>query len=562
MRPVLRFLILLALLPFPLLAQEETFWQEIIQEYQRDNQLLFIKQYILLIILTIALALVVLLRQRKKQNRALEQKVAERTKALKEQTTFLNNIINSVPGVVYRTKVDKKYTPIYVSEAAKEMFGYSPQELTQLGVQGADLYQSSDLQLLDKLIHEAITSGQTVEMVSEIKTPKGEKKWILDRFQTAYDEKEKSIVSDGLIIDITDKIKTEDALRKSEKQLSLIYNNTHDHVGLLDINENQELIIESMNEALKAAWRQTGLNINLNEYYGQNVTKYLHLLVQGDLKQIQKHLNYLYATVSNKTLCRYEDILYPPSGRKMHVEVTVVPILGELDKVCKKLLVVIRDTTDMKLAQEQILKTILETEDRERSRMARELHDSLGQQLTTASLHFKYLHKMVKTWPEEEQKKFQTGLQQLDNAINESRQIAHNLMPQSIADFGYVLSMESLLEQLEESTSIEFLFYNNLRGERIIMEYEFNLFRITQEAINNALKYAHATQVIIQLMKHSDRIILSIEDNGRGFELEKGHQGLGLGNIKNRVTALSGIFTLDSTPGRGTILTIEIPLST
>lgn len=219
------------------------------------------------------------------------------------------------------------------------------------------------------------------------------------------------------------------------------------------------------------------------------------------------------------------------------------------------------DITDRVEAEERIITTMLETEDKERKRIAKELHDSLGQKLTTASLNFNALRNVVRK-DEQIIKKLQTGLKHLNSAIVDSRDIAHNLMPQSIEDFGYVLSVESMVADIELASDINFQLFNNLKGERIASNLEVHLYRVTQEAINNILKYAEAQNVTIQLMKLDDELLLTIEDDGKGFEIgEKiNGDGMGLKSMRNRINSIGGEFNIDSSSGNGSIITIEIPL--
>jgi two-component system, NarL family, sensor kinase len=92
---------------------------------------------------------------------------------------------------------------------------------------------------------------------------------------------------------------------------------------------------------------------------------------------------------------------------------------------------------------------------------------------------------------------------------------------------------------------------------------ELNLYRITQEALNNVLKHANAGKIFVQLLLHKQEIIYTFEDDGKGFDLpvlSPGSKGMGIKSINNRVKAMSGIFEIDSSPGKGTALTIQIPL--
>ena len=135
-------------------------------------------------------------------------------------------------------------------------------------------------------------------------------------------------------------------------------------------------------------------------------------------------------------------------------------------------------------------------------------------------------------------------------------------MPRSIEQFGFVPSVQSMLAEIDSASDIKFDFYDNLNGERFDQKLEVNLYRVVQEAINNILKYSRAKNVTIQLMKYEHDLVLTIEDDGEGFDVGKvleGHNSFGLKNMRNRVNSLSGYFHIDSFPHRGTIITVELP---
>ncbi len=225
---------------------------------------------------------------------------------------------------------------------------------------------------------------------------------------------------------------------------------------------------------------------------------------------------------------------------------------------------IVSDITERKHEQDKVIAAIVETEDKERSRIAKELHDGLGQNLTTSMLNLGFAKKEVSKLSEKSQQKFANGMEFLNLAIHETRNIAHNLMPKTILDFGYVSAIESMMEGLEEVSSIDFVFYNNLNGKRIEESLEVSLYRITQEAVNNILKYSNARKATIQLMSYPDLVMLIIEDDGKGFDPEKldpKNGSFGINSMKSRAKAIRGTFILDSAPGKGTTITINIPMT-
>lgn len=230
----------------------------------------------------------------------------------------------------------------------------------------------------------------------------------------------------------------------------------------------------------------------------------------------------------------------------------------------KALLVTFSDTTEQKRTDEKILNSIIDGGDMERERIARELHDGVGQYLTASMLNLRSVAKSIDTLPENRQNQFITASELIEKATEDIRSMAHNLMPKTIADFGLATAVHTLAKSVTDITPIQIKFYTNLdENIRFSKQIEINIYRIIQEALNNIVKHSNAALANVQLMNYVDEIIITIEDNGSGFEqsMIKNSDGIGLKNIQNRVTSLSG--SLDINSGnknkRGTELTITIP---
>lgn len=221
------------------------------------------------------------------------------------------------------------------------------------------------------------------------------------------------------------------------------------------------------------------------------------------------------------------------------------------------------DISARKKMEEDILQAVLETEDKERSRIARDLHDGLTQNLTVSSLHFKGIQDDIEeALPEKIQEKYVTALRYLNESITESRNLSHHIMPKAIMDYGLVLSLEQLLGDLEDAVTIDFQLIENLKGERLPTGIELHLYRICQEAIQNIIKYSKADKAVVQLLKHAKDLTLSIEDDGVGIDQSKKEErkGHGFKTMESRALSLAGRFSFESSPGKGTIIQIQIPL--
>ena len=146
----------------------------------------------------------------------------------------------------------------------------------------------------------------------------------------------------------------------------------------------------------------------------------------------------------------------------------------------------------------------------------------------------------------------------IDQAADDLRTISHNLMPKVLSDFGLVEAIDSLCDKIDEA-GLRVEFISTGIEKRLNKVSELSLYRITQELINNTLKYGQATKITVQLIKRDQSIRLMYEDDGKGFDLNSISKGLGLMNIENRAKALAGQVTFDSQPIQGMTAIIDIP---
>lgn len=235
------------------------------------------------------------------------------------------------------------------------------------------------------------------------------------------------------------------------------------------------------------------------------------------------------------------------------------------DKV-KRFVGTITDISGEKEKTREKLETILATENNERNRIAKEIHDGLQQTLTVSSINMEYVLREMDSLSKGTREKLNTGWDYLQKSIAESRSVAHSLMPRDILSFGLVVAVKNLLHDYEKAMQgTSFHFYDNFEKRRIKDDkLELTLYRIIQESLNNIVKYAKASEVTLQLKNYDDMLVLTIEDNGQGFNYDsvsrKG-EGFGLRSMRNRVDAILGHIEIDTAPGRGTVVLVEIPLN-
>jgi signal transduction histidine kinase len=196
-------------------------------------------------------------------------------------------------------------------------------------------------------------------------------------------------------------------------------------------------------------------------------------------------------------------------------------------------------------------------QEKERQRVANELHDDLGSLMATIKLHFDN-SKVSKEDP---------GLQHaqklLEEAYQKVRSMAHSKNSGVMSDQGLLPAIKKMAQVITETNALEVMVEDFGMGDRLENSLELNLFRMIQELVANTIKHAEATKVTIQLTQHEDNLNIIIEDNGKGFNRSKvttNHTGMGLTTIEKRVEHLEGNFTVDSVLGKGTSILIDIPV--
>jgi signal transduction histidine kinase len=203
------------------------------------------------------------------------------------------------------------------------------------------------------------------------------------------------------------------------------------------------------------------------------------------------------------------------------------------------------------------LRRVMSAQELERRRLARELHDETGQALTSILLGLKTLEDVGSA---EELAESTSRLRELVvTTLQDVRRLAVELRPKALDDFGLVPALERLVETFREQTGIEVDLEPRLGEERLPSDVETTLYRITQEALTNVVKHAHAKRVSIVLTRRDGSISAVIEDDGQGFEDGGSGNGLGLLGMRERVGLVDGRLTVESSPGAGTTLSIEVP---
>lgn len=350
-----------------------------------------------------------------------------------------------------------------------------------------------------------------------------------------------------------EKARAEEALRRSEEQYRLITENTHDLISLLDL-EGRFLYASPSFRA--------GLGYAPEELTG---TDSLALVHPDDRSAV--------ATAWRQALLSRQSRVVEFRARHQQGDWRILESIGnwtfDPSNQPQRSVIVSRDITERKAAEETLRslpRLILEAQEAERRRVARELHDSVNQILSSVkfriqSLEERLVQRRDQTGPEAEQARLL-----LDKAMQEVRRISHNLRPSELDDLGLVPALRSLCQEWQERTGIAVQLQAASLPQSWPGEVELNLYRILQEALTNVEKHSRASRVSLALTREGQLLLVRIQDDGVGFNAPPAftgkpkRPGMGLVDMTERAASVGGSFELRSAPGQGTTILLRIPL--
>lgn len=205
---------------------------------------------------------------------------------------------------------------------------------------------------------------------------------------------------------------------------------------------------------------------------------------------------------------------------------------------------------------------VLQGEEQERTRLAKDLHDGLGGMLSGIKSSFNTLKGNL-IMNHDNLRSFERGIDMLDSSISEMRRVAHNLMPEALVKFGLDTALRDFCNDIRLSGSLKLQYQSSgIEKDDIPSNTAIIVYRIVQELVSNVMKHAGATTAVVQLIRNGSVMAITVEDDGKGFEIERLQQAKGIGwsNIRSRVEYFDGTMDIQSGPGKGTSILIELPV--
>jgi two-component system, NarL family, sensor kinase len=209
--------------------------------------------------------------------------------------------------------------------------------------------------------------------------------------------------------------------------------------------------------------------------------------------------------------------------------------------------------------QDMATKAVMEAEETERQRIAKDLHDGVGQMMSAAKMNLSAIESELGFADAQQRLKFDKIIGLVDESCKEVRAVSHNMMPNALLKNGLANAIKEFIDKID-SNVIKVSLHSEGLKERLEANTEIVLYRVIQECVNNVIKHSGASQLDISLIKDADGISATIEDNGSGFDTtdKSKFNGMGLKNIQTRVEYLKGTVEFDSTTGQGTVVSIHI----
>ena len=303
-----------------------------------------------------------------------------------------------------------------------------------------------------------------------------------------------------------------------------------------------------------------GVIVLINRQFADffNIENSLDNIIGNRIFQIVEHIPQLYEKISNSiTINPIPFYIKSIPIDKKHLVVRGIPVDDNY-------LVVAHNITQVKETEAEILSAMIEGQDNERKKIAREIHDGIGPLLSAIRFNLEALQARYNDQFDSKSLDDLTHIiYALDETTRDIRAMSHNLMPPTLIDFGLVPAVSNLCNKIRSSGKLDIDFITNLK-RRLDPENELTIYRIVQELTNNSLKHSNASRLNVQLMDHDAQILLSVDDNGQGIDIKNINiysEGIGLSNVRARVNAYHGTLLIESTPGKGFIAQVEIPLT-
>lgn len=473
-----------------------------------------------------------------------EIKKAEDT--LRESEERYRSLIANIPDAAWRVREDGE--PVFISQNIEQILGYDAKEIYSdpLRLTFGRIHPD-DRDRVAKAFKSLFSKNKKFDVEYRVQTKNGGWIWIHNRAVMTY-RKDGVRYADGVVSDITERKKSEEAIRKSEERFHLIARATNDVIWDWDLvannlwwNESFKTIFGYRVDEIEPGIESWTSRIHPEDK--ERVLRDTHAVIERGGRFWSAEYRFRRADGSYATILDRGYVVHVQDGKP-------VRMIGAMI-----------DITERKRAEDALTEyakrlrslsgQLLEAQETERRRIARELHDEIGQSLTAIKLQ---LHGSKRL----SDRRMEECIQMVDQALSQVRNLSLALHPPELDELGLVATLRWHLDRQAHAANLISNFSADPLPARLPPDLEIACFRVAQEALTNVIRHAHASEVSIELRQRESELHLTVEDDGEGFDVgaarSRAIQGtsLGLVGMQERAELAGGRLELDSAPGEGT----------
>lgn len=474
-----------------------------------------------------------------------ERKKAE--KAILDARELSDKLIDSLPGVFYFFDDNGHF--LRWNRQLESVTGYSAEEIASM--HPTDFFPEDEKGYISDRIEGVFVKGVN-DAEAHLLAKNGTKIPYYFRAVLVNYEGQLCLLGNG--IDMSEQKAAVTQLKLSEQKYKLLFQSNPQPMFMLTLPDYN--IIEVNTSALGQ--------------YGYSKDEFVKLSIfdlrpAEDVEKFKASTDIRFRSIHHAGIWRHKR----KDGTIIYVDISTHDVYYENRPVR---LVLATDVTEKYEAEEKLRKSyesirhltehLQNIREEERTHIAREIHDELGQQLTVLKMDVAWLNKKIENPSPQVVEKMKDLLGMLDTTVKTVRRISSELRPSLLDDLGLIPAMEWHLEEFQKRSGIEQQMIIPDRSLELSDELKIALFRIFQESLTNVARHADAKKVDIRLEKKDKKVILTIADDGRGFNEEHASKKtLGILGMKERTLMLGGNYTIKGTPGKGTVVSVSVPLN-
>lgn len=481
-----------------------------------------------------------------------ERKQAETALRLSEDRIRL--IINTIPTMAWSLGADG-----VIDFANKRWIDYAGE--SQFANPDSVIHPEDAPRVMEKWL-ENKALGRPFDDELRMRDKHGVYRWFLVRIEPFHDSNGNVIKWYGVSIDIEDNKRAQDELQLAYQSLSYHMENT----PLATIEWDKDLTVKRWSKRAEEIFGWTAQEAIGKNFYGADfpivheedtdaVNKIAEDLVQARVER-NMIVNRNYTKSRAVVHCEwYNSVLRDTAGKV----VTILSLIHDITEREKGDAILKRSYKQIR----QLSEHLQNIREQERTHIAREVHDELGGQLTVIKMDVSWLNQKLDTGNVTIRRRVQNLLKLVDATLNAVRRIAGDLRPSLLDNLGLVAAVEWQLKSFGKRSGVRITFKKPKEEPQLSDQAKNGLFRIFQESLTNVARHADAKSIKVELSLTNNQILLSIIDDGRGFEYDKvaRDKTLGILGMKERAEMMGGTYTITSREGKGTMVTVNLPLT-